>query len=919
MRHNKTNILLANVKYNITQIIVSYIFLSIYCNSVILKHTMIVVNMLHLLIASNVWVGVRGMTLDWSAYIEYDTYMNWNKSNNLIMQLPVYQYWDSGRADYEVGVLSDELKNIEIYQEFVSIIDKQTFVNGVVNVKKNVAVTDIDSLLMHMVASIQNLNLNVTEYELWIEQLIKEKDDFALKIIRIAEETGKEWRTASEIRAMRHNVDLKIKTIEMLLQKEANRKIWKTANRVLKFNKKKEILRDHNITMSLLKEEEVSTLASEQINKTKALHELYESSILLDYELDIYDIESEHNASVALLNHSSTIELDAMLFRIQQETRSERENELLFVNLTLAKAKSSEMQIKMVIETIFQELMIYGSMATENPVTVLTWSGAICGVLILLTVVSEVLIIAKFYILNRLYNKKYQMVTSNANKTHAPLSAQASNDKEKKPSLNEIRISDSKDVFVNKTNKLDADPSCTTRSDIKPGLCTSERLHDVVLSSTSYAQFKQYLTYFDVVGFNDTKQNGELCLPNALLSGPSGTGKSHSIAVLKSILHTNNQHYTQCSYQVIIISGADLLALGPEEASNYLRELYIQHEKEQKKVITPKDGKDKNVLEQTENKYYKMVVIIDEADSMIVNRSRSAMLSNSLNTSNTDVAVKNSNTAGETNSSVIKKTNKSNKSKNKQNMRTDSEKDEEKFKNSMGVSDATTIMSANIQSSTDTDPDATDAGVESDSSCFYQILCACRVNNPNICIFLTTNHSVPNIDRSVLDRMDMIIEYEYPTAVLCARYLLQCTWELLYSYLPSNSIATTSAPNVENIELHKSRQLLISSIQYDEQCYQQSHLPSLSNSCTTTGMNWKEYKDQLLDMNEKMKLHNDDFNIVHCIIYVIDHIQHTQNTIESKKSEKRASKVDEIHVLWSYREILKFIRNIQCEVLGTEG
>ena len=60
--------------------------------------------------------------VDWSPYIEYETYINTNKSNKIINELPIYQYWDSDRADYEVGLLSNQLKDIDIYKELYLLL-----------------------------------------------------------------------------------------------------------------------------------------------------------------------------------------------------------------------------------------------------------------------------------------------------------------------------------------------------------------------------------------------------------------------------------------------------------------------------------------------------------------------------------------------------------------------------------------------------------------------------------------------------------------------------------------------------------------------------------------------------------------------------------------------------------------------------
>merc|ERR1712167_309870 len=98
---------------------------------------------------------------------------------------------------------------------------------------------------------------------------------------------------------------------------------------------------------------------------------------------------------------------------------------------------------------------------------------------------------------------------------------------------------------------------------------------------------------------------------------------------------------------------------------------------------------------------------------------------------------------------------------------------------------------------------------------------------------------------SVLDRMDRIIEFTGPSAVLGCRYILQCVHDLLYIYMVTNKNNTNNS-NTNNT-LHPCHQLLLECIRYDEDCYR---------ACSNRDWNdaqpikWIDYKNKLISLSQ---------------------------------------------------------------------
>jgi len=379
-------------------------------------------------------------------------------------------------------------------------------------------------------------------------------------------------------------------------------------------------------------------------------------------------------------------------------------------------------------------------------------------------------------------------------------------------------------------------------------------------------------------------------------------------AAIGQLLASDNDAKVYCKYEVITVCGADMLALGPGAAGAYLRELFLR------------SGSQVSTFQKT-------LIVIDEADVMIGRRAKPAATNTS--THNCSSPVKGSPTKRST------------------------------------VGKSVGDVSENGVAKKPVAAAAASGSAAPDGSCLYQILCACRVNNPNLAVLLTTTQRVAEIDSAVLDRMDYVVEYTNPTAILCAHYLLQCIFELLFIYMGDHSTAESNAA-VRPEDYSLPQRVLVKLMEHDARVYDEMcrgsdqsgaistvdaveaqevpvsaqkvkqgtkvkamrntksrpsparsvsvKAPSLAASKKQIGSDfdgWSEYCANMREVRNDINRSNGGaggnilFDSLENIVALVESMPTT--VVESGGGQ-----------LWSYREILKFVRNIQCDILGTE-
>jgi acid phosphatase family membrane protein YuiD len=150
-------------------------------------------------------------SVDWSSYSTVSDVGNYEDSVNIVKNIPIFRYWDNSKAKFRTGVLAEYM--VSNFSSFVSIVDRKIAdKNGHLVVEK-MYVADTNAIFMHMFATVQRYAREAVALKSMLDELFQEKENFALKLIRIANDTGKEWRTASEIRGTREVLENRTKII----------------------------------------------------------------------------------------------------------------------------------------------------------------------------------------------------------------------------------------------------------------------------------------------------------------------------------------------------------------------------------------------------------------------------------------------------------------------------------------------------------------------------------------------------------------------------------------------------------------------------------------------------------------------------------------------------------------------------------
>jgi hypothetical protein len=228
------------------------------------------------------------------------------------------------------------------------------------------------------------------------------------------------------------------------------------------------------------------------------MFDVYVEGMHLDKDLELRDFEEDFNGSKAVLLKSNNLSVESVIFRVQEETKMERENEKVFVNLAIARTKSAESQMEALVEVVFHEVITYGSAAVQNPAAVLSWSGALCGVLLVVTLLNELGIICKFYLMKRFSRNTVTQTPASGEKT---------------------------DAHIVSLKRPEGALPLTRANDSAIDKAISRALDDIVLLPACSSPLRQYLSCFLAVRGEAAPEHGAVQLPNALFTGPTGIGE----------------------------------------------------------------------------------------------------------------------------------------------------------------------------------------------------------------------------------------------------------------------------------------------------------------------------------------------------------------------------------------------------------
>eukprot|EP00598_Pedospumella_elongata_P004226 CAMPEP_0184974638 /NCGR_PEP_ID=MMETSP1098-20130426/6075_1 /TAXON_ID=89044 /ORGANISM="Spumella elongata, Strain CCAP 955/1" /LENGTH=817 /DNA_ID=CAMNT_0027497251 /DNA_START=49 /DNA_END=2502 /DNA_ORIENTATION=+ len=474
--------------------------------------------------------------VDWSAF-EVQAMVNGQENLDIIRKLPIQQYWDVQKGSFRSGLIGETISSE--FPQFVSHVERKVIKGGRV-LGADSHVVDTTSLFMCSLSAAQEL----IRMEL---ELSTKHGMFSYSRDADNENTDDNVGFSLEDLVVQqqalHAQDAHVQ------QRAANNKLAKEyAAKVLGSRKSFKLARLSEVHTNLLAAQRahLSSLNNSRVDKFCDLSTVAENAELARRLQKQEYLAAQHEADVQALRQTINTTMQAVAFRAAAEVsaaqaqRAFEEGQLLATRTELLQA-----EVETLIDTFFEEMYGYVAYVQANPaVAVLVGRNTLIGVFLILLV---------FELGNLILLVCRKLSTD--------------------PFLPKV-------VSLNRSFTLQADrdnrsPILVWAPSADQQLC---RALDAVSAATTH----------------------RLPLPNLLVSGPAGSGKSSMCqAILQHIAHVAASSNAPMSS--LMVCGADLQALGNGTATGFLNDLIGKYSR---------------------RRCESLVLVIDDADGIVAARDR---------------------------------------------------------------------------------------------------------------------------------------------------------------------------------------------------------------------------------------------------------------------------------------------------------
>jgi hypothetical protein len=280
-----------------------------------------------------------------------------------VQSIPVQYFWDFHKGQFKFGILGESVETA--YPEFVTnskrkfSIDSPTY---------NVTSANTDVIFTHLVLVIQHLaNKFASAIDSSVNDLLAESENIALKIIRIANDTGIEWRTANEIRTSREAIEIKKRIVDSEILRAVARDGYRNDTFHFYNTKKVELLMaQHEHILEAI----FSSHARQDAMEAKKQEELMRLSEVTENkrrETQISILEHAHQSSIDRLAVEVGLGIKAINFRASEEGRVGRENEDVTLNIMNARGESLRNGFEEIITMLHLKAAMLLQDAFDNP------------------------------------------------------------------------------------------------------------------------------------------------------------------------------------------------------------------------------------------------------------------------------------------------------------------------------------------------------------------------------------------------------------------------------------------------------------------------------------------------------------------------------------------------------------------------
>lgn len=500
-----------------------------------------------LCILGNLVAALSHEGVDWSPF-EVTTTLDGEYSVDLIKALPIQQYWDVQKGSFRTGLLGEDMN--KVFPQFTSFVERKVIRAGK-NMGMDNHIVDTASLYMCSLSAIKQLASAGDELEMKISPYRSSSVEMSSQSSKteIGDASIDELRAEAQAVAFQRSAH-NYSQVRFLMDKEnsLNRVNVRRTRQVAQY------LAVHSALIS----EILSFLThanDSNVQKFSALRDTVELMEATRYSQKEQALSKQHQENVLSFRRAINTTMEALAFRAAAELsaahalRAFEEQQLLATKSELLQA-----EVEKVLETFFAEVSSHLLFVQSNPAVafVIVRNGLIGVFLILLCFEVGQLILL---IVKKLSGTSY---------------------------LPRVRRLGAKSWWGGSSEEV-PDPVGPLRWSCDTGPQLQKALHGLTVAIGS-----------------------RLALPNLLVTGPAGSGKSSmSRAILDHIAQVAAASGAHVS--CMVLCGADLQALGNGAATGFLNDLIRKYSCQRMRRA--------NMWLET------LVLVVDDADSIIAARS----------------------------------------------------------------------------------------------------------------------------------------------------------------------------------------------------------------------------------------------------------------------------------------------------------
>ena len=367
-----------------------------------------------------------------------------------------------------------------------------------------------------------------------VEYLEAEQAAFSLGVVRFAEEMKRDYnhKSAAEMRAERGIAITQQRMSSVAADLARERLRHERAVAAARLTRRKELYDDHEARLLALAEELLTRLEKLTADKVSRLESIFSQDENATYSFESASLETEANTQLRVLASDVSIAVEAIKLRAVAEAEVEEENIDIHLNMIEARGRVSIENFEVIVRKVFDEVLGRSGALYQEPWLVVQGASIVLGFLVVLLLAYEAGTLARQALITLLSRR-----------------------------------------------------SVLNRHSAGDGSAFSEftSVNDILLEPRAEKKLRAHMHQLR------SAAEQKLELPNVLVSGPPGVGKTTAAAII--CLDDSVDHPADALPPVAVICGGDLLALG-DSAASYLRRILENSDAHSRGCLVVLDGFD---------------------------------------------------------------------------------------------------------------------------------------------------------------------------------------------------------------------------------------------------------------------------------------------------------------------------------------